>query len=152
MPITGAPRLVIRAVIPELYTTFKSASRALEWLSKRGFGYRKKDFFADWREVLGFDKRKEAFKYIPKKYAPYKDLMTETEYDIRSKYQYVSHIEYIEKKTGLYKEREISLPTDRLLSMEEAEMKMGEIIEESWDDYNVKTVVGMKITGVRVKK
>lgn len=151
MAVVGATRWIVRQIIPDLYTTFKSASRALEWLKAAGYGYRRTDFLRDWRESLGFEAKKEVIKYIPKKYRPSEATITDTSYDLRTKYQYIGEIEYIERETGQLITREVSFPTDELVSIFEAEEHFGEIMEEVAEEYEVERAIGQRITGVKRK-
>jgi len=150
MPAFGVARVIVRAVIPDLYKTFKTATSALEYLRGIGLGYRKKDFLADWREVLGLKAKEDVWKYIPKKFKPSLATFERTELKIGAEYQYIGRLEYIDTE-GIYREKIVSFLTDEIISIEEAENIFSGIVEEEKEAYDILSVIGIIPTGGRMR-
>jgi len=149
----GSTRWIARQVIPDLYKIFGSANRALSYLREKGLGYRRKDFLADWREILDFGKKKDTWKYVRKDLRVTEAAMTPVQYDMRRKYRWVAEVTYIDE-FGERKIRSICITTDKLLTPREAEEALWTeaTVKEGW--YQIGTVEKVEITGVlrRVKE
>jgi len=141
-------RGLARTYIPSLLDLGLSATSALGLLRESGLGYRKTDFLSDWREFAGLEKKKDTFKYIPKRYKPTAATMTETSEMLSREYSYVFEVKGRDVITGEEKKLDWRYATDELISIEEAESLVPDWLEvpeyeTKLKDYTVK-LVGVK--------
>jgi len=142
----GAARVIVRGLIPDLYATYQSANKALEFLRSINLGYRKKDFLADWREILGLKAKEEVWKYIRKEYKPSVDLFIKSEQKLYQPFVYIGKIEYLDTE-GVLREMTISHGEDELITIQEAEDIFAEMVTEQVELYGVSKIVGIKVIG-----
>ncbi|MGQ9571411.1 MAG: hypothetical protein ACUVUQ_11360 [Thermodesulfovibrionales bacterium] len=144
MPTFGINRTIVRMVIPELSSTFRSASAAYRWLVESGYGYRKTEFLADWRELLSIPKKADVWKYIPKSKKPSSDIFVETELTLGGKYQYIGEIEYISSQ-GKVETKTISYLSEEVETIGDIEERFGGIVEQEKDRYGVRQVTKVTV-------
>ncbi|GAJ08018.1 unnamed protein product, partial [marine sediment metagenome] len=84
----------------------------------------------DWREVTGFEKKKETFKYIRKEYKPDVKTQTLTSENLSKEYSYIAKVGVQSKITGEMEYHEWRYATDELISIAEAEEEVEEETEE----------------------
>lgn len=123
-------RGLARTYIPGLIEVGFSATKSLGFLQKKKLGYKKTDFLADWREIGGFEKKKDTFKYIRKGYKPDVKTITEAPENLSKTYSYVAEVGVQSRITGELKYHQWRLPTDDLVSIEEAEQGIWEEVEK----------------------
>jgi len=150
MPAFGVTRVIVRGLIPDLYRTFKTAGAAFRFLDIMGLTYRRKDWLADWREILGLKAKEDVWKYIPKKFKPSLATFERTELKIGAEYQYIGRLEYIDTE-GIYREKIVSFLTDEIIPIEEAENIFSGIAEEEKEAYDILSVIGVIPTGGRMR-
>lgn len=139
----GINRYIVRLLIPDLYREFKSPTKALEYLRSVGLGYRRKEFLADWREILGIQKVKEWWKYTPKKYLPTEDEIVTTQLKLRTQYLYTARVTYVTRQ-GDIESRYVSAGYDYLVAWGTAR----EEIELRTSIYNVDRVLEVEFEPV----
>lgn len=148
MTALGLTRILIRATIPDLYRTYKTASAALRWLRKEGYGYRRQDFLADWREITGMKKKEAVWKYIRKSYKPSIDMFETTAMELTGEYQYIGKLYYLDS-TGAYAEKTMSFLTDELISISDAEGIMSNMADNAVTRYGINTILSVLVTAGR---
>ncbi|MGQ9571429.1 MAG: hypothetical protein ACUVUQ_11450 [Thermodesulfovibrionales bacterium] len=151
MPTFGVTRTIVRMFIPELYSYFGTATSAYKWIVKAGYGYRKTEFLADWREILNIQKKADVWKYIPKKYKPSPDMFVETELTLGGKYQYIGEIEYISSQ-GRVETKTISYLSEEVETIGDIEERFGGIVEQEKDRYGVRQVTKVTVKVGRRRK
>ena len=126
----GILRAAGRAVIPKLFAGGYSATAALKQLKGIGYGYRRKTFLADWREITGAKKVEAAFRFAPRKYRLSYQLMAPTETFQQEKYKYVFRTHGWDTTTGKRTSRTMSMGDSRRLSPDEAEGEYANILHD----------------------
>ena len=147
----GMRRGLFRSLALSLFKRGQSANYAIKVARDLGLGYMRKQMLADWREVTGLEKKKDVWKFIPKKFCPPKYLIEKTDYAIKTKYHYVFDVEMKEVDTGLIKTFKRTIATDEWMTMRKAEDELRNlVIEPVKDFYSEKyEVVGYRFAGVR---
>lgn len=145
MPGDKFVRLLVRMMIPELYETYKSANKALEFLRSVGLGYRRKDFLADWREVLEIPKKTDVWKYIRNEFK-----IPEAEHVLSTWYT-MSNFTYMVEATfqtleGVLNRRVVTVMSDSVLSKNE----IFDRVLPQLDTYRVEEVLG-SLVGLELK-
>jgi len=143
----GSVRWIARRVIPDLYKAFGSANRALSYLREKGLGYRRKDFLADWREILDFQKKKDTWKYVPKHRKLSEEPMTPVHYDMRHKYRWVAEVTY-EDKYGRKTVKNISVGFNDLVTPAKAEEQLWNEAKSREGWYQVGSTREIRVIGV----
>lgn len=110
----GSARSVGRGLIPKLYKFGFSANGALKWLKYKGFGYRRKTFLLDWRQILGIKKKKDPIRNVRPDTKPGVDLMVDTEDEQHNKYKYTYKATIKDQTTGEISEKFISIGSDKI--------------------------------------
>lgn len=123
-------RGLARTFLPGLFDIGLSSGKALGFLKEQNLSYRKTDFLEDWREVTGFKKKEDTFKYIRKEYKPDVKTLTPTSENLSKEYSYIAKVGVQSKITGEMEYHEWRYATDELISVEEAEEKVEEETEE----------------------
>lgn len=86
------PKYLRRSVailkMPEAIARGLSATKFLRGLQLSTGGYQKQRFLADWRNVSGTEKRKNAFKYIRRDRRPPMTAMADVDWDMEKEYMY----------------------------------------------------------------
>lgn len=131
----GILRAAGRAVIPKLFTGGFSATAALGQLKKLGYGYRRKTFLADWREITGAKKIEASFRFAPRKYRLSYQMMAPTETFQQQKYKYVFRAHGRDTKTGQLISRTMSMGDNVRMSPDEAEEQYANILADETQRY-----------------
>jgi len=138
-----------RTFLPTLFDIGLSSGKALGFLQAQNLGYRKTDFLEDWREVTGFAKKKDTFKYIRKDYKPDVKTLSVTSENLSKEYSYIAKVGAQSKITGEIEYHEWRYATDKLISVAEAEAAVTEETEEpyvaelEWEHISVE-IIGCK--------
>lgn len=142
-------RGLARTFLPMLVDARLSATKALGFLQEQNLGYRKTDFLEDWREVTGFEKKKETFKYIRKEYKPDVKTLTPTAENLSQEYSYIAKVGAQSKITGEIEYHEWRYATDKLISVAEAEEAITEETEEPYVAELEWEHISVEITGCK---
>jgi hypothetical protein len=122
-------RGVARRFIPEMLQKGWTTGAALSYLKKEGLGYRRKDFLLDWRQFAGTARKRDPLKAIPKKYKPTWDTIQMSETRQAAKLHYSYKIEGYDTFTGKKTEEWITVASDQVLTMKEAEEEAKRLLE-----------------------
>ncbi len=122
-------RGVARRFIPEMLQKGWTTGKALSYLKKEGLGYRRKDFLLDWRQFAGTERKRDPLKAIPKKYKPTWDTIQMSETMQAAKLHYSYKITGYDTFTGKQTEEWITVASDRVLTMKEAEEEAKRLLE-----------------------
>jgi len=133
--LAGILRAAGRAVIPKLFAGGYSATAALNKLKTFGYGYRRKTFLADWREITGAKKIEAAFRFAPRKYRLSYQMMAPTETFQQEKYKYVFRAFGRDTKTGQLVSRTMSMGDSARLSPDDAEEAYANILGDEAQRY-----------------
>lgn len=125
-----------------------SANQVLRTLADQGLGYRRTDFLSDWREFQGLEKKKDVFRYIRKDYKPTSATITETNESLSKEYSYIFELKGRDRLTGETVTQGWRHATDSLLTLEESEELVNEMMgipkyDTGIDDVTV-SVIGVK--------
>ncbi len=138
-----------RRFIPEMLKAGMSATAGLKLLRSEGMGYRKTDFLKDFRDFSGLAMKRDPLRAIPKKYRPTEATIQRTDYKQLKKFHYNYKIEGYDIITQEQTETFITVATDNILTMEEAEAEA----ERLCDVYKIDIdIARMIIDGVTVSK
>lgn len=119
----GVARAAARAVIGDLFQAGYSATGALNLLRQEGFGYRRQTFLADWREITGVKKLTNITRFIPRNKRPSVGVMTPKASPVGGEYTYRFRTEMYNPTTGVTTTEHYGVSSDRLLTVEEAEIE-----------------------------
>ncbi len=122
-------RGVARRFIPEMLQNGWTTGRALNYLKSQGLGYRRTDFLLDWRQFTGQDRKRDPLKAIPKKYKPTWSTITMSEYRQTAKLHYMFKIEGYDTFTSKKTEEWITVASDQVLTMQQAEAEAKRLLE-----------------------
>jgi len=142
-------RGIARTYIPMLIDAGLSGRSALKWLQDQGRGYRRVDFTEDWREIGGFEKKKETFKYIRKEYKPDVKTLTVTSENLSKEYSYIAKVGVQSKITGEVEFHEWRYATDELVSIAEAEEEIKAETEKEPSPDPDQDYISVEITGCK---
>ena len=138
-----------RRFIPEMLKAGMSATAGLKLLRSEGMGYRRTDFLADFRDFTGLAMKRDPLRAIPKKFRPTEATIQRTEYEQTKKFYYNYKLEGYDIITQEQTETFITVASDDILTMEEAEAEA----ERLCDVYKIDIEIArMIIDGVTVSK
>jgi len=123
-------RGVARRFIPEMLQNGWTTGRALNYLKAQGLGYRRTDFLLDWRQFSGQSRKRDPLKAIPKKYKPTWSTIEMSEYKQTAKLHYMYKIKGFDTFTGKDTEEWITVASDDVLTMQEAEDEAKRLLEK----------------------
>ena len=138
-----------RRFIPEMLKAGMSATAGLNLLRSEGMGYRKTDFLKDFRDFSGLAMKCDPLRAIPKKYRPTEATIQRVDIKQTRKFYYDYKLEGYDIITQEKTESWITVATDNILTMEEAEAEA----ERLCDVYKIDIEIArMIIDGVTVSK
>jgi len=138
-----------RRFIPEMLKAGMSATAGLKLLRSEGMGYRRTDFLADFRDFTGVAMKRDPLRAIPKKYRPTEATIQRVEYKQTRKFYYNYKLEGYDIITQEQTETFITVASDNIMTMEEAEAEA----ERLCDVYKIDIEIArMIIDGVTVSK
>lgn len=140
MAITSM-RGIARRFIPEMLQKGLTSGGGMDLLKLKGMGYRRKDFLADWREYSGRERKRDPLRSIPKKHRPTWDTIEESEYDQAAKFNYTYKVEGYDTFQQKDIESWMTVTSDTILTMEEAEEEAERLIAKYKAEIQVKKVV-----------
>lgn len=144
-----AMRGLARRFIPEMLRLGMTTSAGLNLLRGEGMGYRRTDFLSDWREFAGTERKRDPLRAIPKKYRPTESTIQRTDFKQVKKFNYHYKIEGYDLITQEDTETFITVASDDILTMAEAE----EEAERLADKYKLDVEIArMIIDGVTVRR
>lgn len=156
MPRKGLLPIGIRQTLFRAFalTSFKkgySANYAIRVARGLGISYMRKRMLADWREVTGLEKKKDAWKFIPKKFCPPKYLIEKTDFAIKTKYHYLFDVQMKDLATGELKKVKRTIATDEFITIRKAEEDLRSLVIAPIQDFyeDQFEVLGWEFTGVR---
>ena len=123
-------RGVARRFIPEMLQKGWTTGAALSYLKSQGLGYRRQTFLADWRQFSGAERKRDPLKAIPKKYKPTWETIQMSETRQVAKLHYSYKVEGMDTFTGERTEEWITVASDQVLTMEQAEAEARRLIEK----------------------
>ncbi len=121
--IMSMPQAIARGLTP---------TKFLSQLKAKGLGYRKQRFLADWRNVVGMEKRKDALKFVRRDRRPPMAAIADVDWNMSQEYMYKVRA-WVRKSPGEpLTERLVNIPSDIPLTPEEAEAETFERWDEKW--------------------
>jgi len=142
-------RALSRRFIPEMLKIGMSATAGYNLLYDEGMGYRKTDFLADFRDFSGLAMKRDPLRAIPKKYRPTEATIQRVDIKQTKKFYYGYKVEGYDIITKEQTETFITVASDNILTMEEAEAEA----ERLCDVYKIDIQIArMIIDGVTVSK
>ena len=142
-------RALSRRFIPEMLKIGMSATAGYNLLYDEGMGYRKTDFLADFRDFSGLAMKRDPLRAIPKKYRPTEATIQRVDIKQTRKFYYGYKVEGYDIITKEQTETFITVASDNILTMEEAEAEA----ERLCDVYKIDIQIArMIIDGVTVSK
>jgi len=142
-------RGLARRFIPEMLKLGMTQTAGLNLLRSEGMGYRKTDFITDWHEFAGTERKRSKVIAIPKKYRPTEATIQRTDFKQKKKFYYNYKIEGYDIITGEDTETAITVASNDLISMEEAEEEAQRLADKYKVDIEIAKMI---ITGVTVSK
>lgn len=144
-----AMRGLARRFIPEMLRLGMTTTAGLSLLRGEGMGYRRTDFLADWRQFAGIERKRDPLRAIPKKYRPTADTIERTDYTQRKKFNYNYKVEGYDIITQKDTESWITVASDDILTMAEAEEEAQRLADKYKLDIEIAKMI---IDGVTVSK
>lgn len=125
LEVLSYARAIGRSVIGSLFTAGYSANAALRLLMHEGVGYRRTDFLADWRELVGVAQKVRFFQEMPDYVRPTRAMMTPVVRKTGEKYNYTFRVSLYDPATDTFLDpHDYTVATDRLLTKGEAEEEL----------------------------
>ena len=143
-----AMRGLARRFIPEMLRLGMTTSAGLNLLRGEGMGYRRTDFLADWREFAGIERKLDPLRAIPKKYRPTEATIQRTDFKQVRKFHYHYKIEGYDLYTQEDVTEYITVASDDILTMAEAEEEAERLADKYKLDIDIARMI---IDGVTVK-
>jgi len=138
-----------RRFIPEMLKAGMSATAGLKLLRSEGMGYRRTDFLADFRDFAGVAMKRDPLRAIPKKYRPTEATIQRVDIKQTKKFYYNYKVEGYDIITREETETWITVASDDILTMEEAEAEAERLCEIYKIDIDIARRI---IEGVTVSK
>lgn len=111
-----------------------TASKFLQGLKITTGGYRRQRFLADWRNVAGTEKRKNALMFVRRDRRPPMTAIADVDWEMSQEYMYKVRV-FVRTSPGEpLTERFVNIPSDRALTPEEVEAEVFERWTE-WEKY-----------------
>jgi len=148
MPVVSM-RGLARRFIPEMLRLGMTTTAGLNLLRVEGMGYRRTDFLSDWREFAGIERKRDPLRAIPKKYRPTEATIERTDFEQVKKFHYNYKVEGYDVITQKDTETFITVASDDLISMAEAEAEAERLADKYKLDIEIARMV---IDGVTVRK
>ena len=105
-------------------------TKFLSQLKLKGLGYRKQRFLADWRNVSGTEKRKDALKFVRRDRRPPMAAIADVDWNMSQEYMYKVRA-FVRTQPGEpLTERMVNIPSDRPLTPAEVEAE----VYDRWTD------------------
>jgi len=142
-------RYLARAIMPEMIRQGMSRVAGLSLLKSEGIGVRRQDFLSDWRDFAGVAMKRDPLRAIPKKYRPTEQTIQRTDFQQTKKFYYNYKIEGYDLITQDQTETWITVSTDDILTMEEAEAEAERLANYYKLDIDIARMI---IDGVTVSK
>ncbi len=116
--------------MPQAIAKGLTPTKFLSILKGQGLGYRKQRFFADWRNVSGTEKRKDAFKFVRRDRRPPMAAMADVDWNMSQEYMYKVRA-FVRTQPGEpLTERMVNIPSDRPMTPTEVEAE----VYDRWTD------------------
>lgn len=148
MPVVNF-RGLARRFIPEMLRLGMTATAGLNLLKAEGMGYRRTDFLADFRQFAGTERKRDPLRAIPKKYRPTEATIERTTFKQVKKFHYSYKIEGYDLVTQESIETFITVASDDILTMEQAEQEAERLADKYKLDIEIAKVI---IDGITVRK
>jgi len=142
-------RGLARQFIPEMLRAGMSATAGLNLLRSEGMGYRRTDFLSDFRDFAGIAMKRDPLRAIPKKYRPTEATIQRVDFQQTKKFYYNYKIEGYNIITQEETETAITVASDDILTMEEAEAEAERLADYYKLDIEIARMI---IDGVTVSK
>lgn len=142
-------RYIARAMIPEMLRMGLTATAGLRVLKLEGVGVRKTDYLKDWRDFAGIAMKRDPLRAIPKKYRPTEATIQRTDFQQTKKFYYNYKVEGYDIITQQQTETFITVATDDMITMEEAEAEAERLADYYKLDIEIARMI---IDGVTVSK
>jgi len=150
LPI-GIRKTLFRSLALTAFRQGYSANFAIRVARSLGISYMRKEMLKTWREVTGLEKKKDAWKFIPKKFHPPKYLIEKTDEAIKTKYHYLFDVEMKDLATGELKKVRRTIATDEFITIRKAEEDLRSLVIAPIQDFyeDQFEVLDWEFTGVR---
>ena len=87
------------AQLPKLIQLGWSGNKALSWLKLKGIGYQRQVFQADWRQLLGIEKKKTALRHVNRAFYGTVNTIEMTDENLSAKYRITYEVTVKDKLT-----------------------------------------------------
>lgn len=124
-----------QAFLEPLFKEGYTGADVLRSLTDWGIGYRKTDFYSDWRRVTGRPAKTDLLKYVPKKYRPPGHLIEATPEYLSRQFRVDFTVRGRDPLTSEAIDTGYSLALDELKTIGSLEEMMQEMLEEKPEDY-----------------
>ena len=142
-------RSLSRRFIPEMLKIGMSATAGYNLLYDEGMGYRKTDFLKDFRDFSGLAMKRDPLRAIPKKYRPTEATIQRVDIKQTRKFYYNYKVEGVNLYTNKMEDTWITVASDDILTMEEAEAEAERLCEIYKLDIDIARMI---VDGVTVSK
>ena len=143
-------RGLIRRFIPEALGLGLSRLEFQGMVEKElGTFYRRTDFLKDWHEFGGTVSKRDPLRAIPKKYRPTESTIQRTTFEQQKKFNYNYKIEGYDIITQEQTETFITVASDDIMTMAEAEAEAERLADKYKLDIDIAKMI---IDGVTVRK
>ena len=142
-------RWIARQIIPDMLKMGLTRAAGMRVLQGEGVGVRKQDFLDDWREKAGLELKRDPLRAIPKQGKPTERTIERTTAVQRKKFNYNYDITGYDPILGKDIEDYITVASDDLISMEEAEEEAQRLADKYKVDIEIAEMI---ISGVTVTK
>ena len=117
--------------MPQAIAAGMTSTKFLSILKGQGLGYRKQRFLADWRNVSGTEKRKDALKFVRRDRRPPMAAIADVDWNMSQEYMYKVRAWVRTAPGEPLKERLVNIPSDSPMTPEEVEAE----VFDRWDDW-----------------
>lgn len=142
-------RGLARRFIPEMLKIGMSATAGLNLLRQEGMGYRRTDFLADFRDFSGLAMKRDPLRAIPKKFRPTEATIQRADFKQTKKFYYNYKIDGYDIITQEQTETFITVASDDILTMAEAEAEAEKLVDVYKIDIEIARMI---IDGVTIGK
>ena len=123
------PTAILR--MPQAIARGLTPTKFLSQLKLQGLGYRKQRFLADWRNVSGTEKRRDALKFVRRDRRPPMAAIADVDWNMSQEYMYKVRA-WVRKSPGEpLTERLVNIPSDNPMTPAEVEAA----VFDRWGDW-----------------
>ena len=144
------PRGMSQVFLEPLFKEGYTGADVLRVLQDAGIGYRRTDFYADWRRITGRPAKEDLLKYVPKKYRPPSHLIESVPEYLSRQFRCDFTVKGHDTLTGEDIDTGYSLAKDELAAIRDLEVEMTSLLMADPDEYQV-DIDELFLRGVKTK-